>query len=345
MAVGVIKLGTANAIEASLARTRRLPDARGGAVVVGDAHDRLAASVAAPVAGAVDGPLLLTGRDGLDAAVRAEIGRLAPTEIIVVGPGLPATIDAELQALAPTSRPHTAVDLPVASLEIARWMQPRTGARRAFCIEAAGVSAEAAPAAGAVAAARKVPLLVGVDQAIAAATGGEEAIAVTYLVGPEPSGRAGQVPGGFPLRSGDRDSLAVELAAVAAGAERLQGLTVHMVPGGSAGAAVGATAGIVLFHPDGDLGGAAAGVLRANQGALGRAYAYGGPGALSDRGTYELQSAINRFDTQFLQGVSGQGLPVISQPLPEREIGRARVKGTPEPDRSTYWAGRARSGS
>jgi hypothetical protein len=66
---------------------------------------------------------------------------------------------------------------------------------------------------------------------------------------------------------------------------------------------------------------------------------------LNDQGTYDLQSALNRFDTHVLQGVSGQGLPVISQPLAEREIGRAREKGAPPADRSSYWAGRARTGA
>ena len=343
MAVGVIPLGAASGIEASLARARRLPDAMGGTVVVGDAEDVLAASVAAPVAGVADGALLLTGRAGLDGAVRAEIVRLAPVEILVVGPALPPTIDAELQTIAPTIRPSVAPDLSLASLEIARYLQQRAGARRAFCVETTGVSAEAAPAAGAAAAARKVPLLVGVDQAITAATG-EDALAVTYLVGPEASARAGQVPGGFPLRTADRDGLALEVSSVAAGSERLRGLTVHVVPGGSADAAVGATAGIVVYHPDGVIGGGLAAWLRIHQPALGRAFTYGGPGALGSGGTYELQSSLNRFDTHVLQGVSGQGLPVISQPLGERELGRAREKGAPPADRSSYWAGRARTG-
>jgi putative cell wall-binding protein len=64
------------------------------------------ALVAGPAAARLGGPLLLTSRDDLPAATRAELERLDPDRIVVVG-GRPAVSDAvvaELDRLAPTQR-------------------------------------------------------------------------------------------------------------------------------------------------------------------------------------------------------------------------------------------------
>jgi hypothetical protein len=100
--------------------------------------------------------------------------------------------------------------------------------------------------------------------------------------------------------------------------------------------------GVLLFHPDGALGGAAYGWIHEHGLALRGALPGGTLGALGDGGIYDLQSALHLFDTHQLIGVSGQGLPVISQPREEREIGRARVKGTPPGEKQSYWSGRAK---
>jgi hypothetical protein len=99
------------------------------------------------------------------------------------------------------------------------------------------------------------------------------------------------------------------------------------------------------LHPGGALDDANAQWLRDHQSQLARGWCAGGLGTLSDKGYYDLQSALNHFDAHRLIGVSGQGLPVISQPLAEREIGRARLAGIPARDLNAgYWVGRANPG-
>ena len=57
--------------------------------------------------------------------------------------------------------------------------------------------------------------------------------------------------------------------------------------------------------------------------------------------TYYLQGSLSGYETHRLQGVSGEGLPVISQPVGERDLGRARISGVPAPmDDGSYWVGR-----
>jgi hypothetical protein len=50
-------------------------------------------------------------------------------------------------------------------------------------------------------------------------------------------------------------------------------------------------------------------------------------GPADDALVYELQSALNGFDSHFLVGHDGNGIPVYAQPLEERPLGAARVRG------------------
>jgi hypothetical protein len=148
------------------------------------------------------------------------------------------------------------------------------------------------------------------------------------------------VAGGFPVAGGNRLQLAAALVALAVDVERMRGVTLHLVPEGSIGLAAAAGPGLVLWHPDGRLGGAFDVVLR-HGGGIGRAVLVGAAGSFGDEGVHLLQSALHGFDTHLLQGVSGQGLPVISQPLAERPLGRARVAGLPPAETAGYWSTRA----
>jgi hypothetical protein len=62
-------------------------------------------------------------------------------------------------------------------------------------------------------------------------------------------------------------------------------------------------------------------------GELEQIYHVAGPGGLATSEYWKLQGAANGFRVDQLQGVAGQGLPVIRQPLAERPLGRARTDG------------------
>ncbi len=324
-------------------RSRRLPSGWGGTVVVGDADDAVSASVAGPVAAAAGGQLLLSGRERASGALIAEIQRLQPARVLLVGPALSSAVDAELAGYGyAVSRLHSAATLSAASVEVAAWIRSQTGNRRAMVVAESGASAVAAPAAAMIASAKGMPVLVGFDAAVAATSGGDP-VTVCYLVGDEVAGRAGELSGGFPIWGSDPAALVTALAGVGLDTEHMASGSVVLVPGGSASLAAGLAGepGVLVLHPDGALGGSLFGWIWERRGSFVRAVTAGSIGALGDDGRYELQSALNDYGTQWLQGVSGQGLPVISQPNAEREIGRARVAGAAEEPFGTYWSSRA----
>jgi hypothetical protein len=119
-------------------------------------------------------------------------------------------------------------------------------------------------------------------------------------------------------------------------------VSVHLAPAAAPDVSAGlcGAGGVLLYHPDGALG-SAFGWIADHQLALRGAVVGGTLGSLGDAGIYDLQSALNRFDAHKLIGVSGQGLPVISQPQEERDIGRARAAGTVEESDGSYWSSRA----
>jgi hypothetical protein len=268
--------------------------------------------------------------------VLAEVQRLGATHAVAVG-GVPQAHLSELEAYGLTTE-HTGLSSSARgdADAAATWMLGRTHGRGVMCIETGGVSADSAAAAAAVAGQLHMPLVIGVDSAVALD------LPVVWLVGPEAAARAGEVSGGFPIRGASKAEVAGALAtaALAAGAT---GVQVHLAPSGAPDVSVGLAGegGVILFHPDGALGGANYDWIRAHQASLRGAVAGGTLGALGDGGVYDLQSALNHFDTHRLMGVSGQGLPVISQPPEERDLGRARAAGTVHPETQSYWSSRA----
>ena len=97
---GADRVATALAISADT-----FPDGA-DTVVVATAADFPDALTAGPLAGLAEGPVLLVGEGAVDPAVLAEIERLAPEEIIVVGgtAAVAAEVEAELAGLAPVLR-------------------------------------------------------------------------------------------------------------------------------------------------------------------------------------------------------------------------------------------------
>ena len=321
----------------ALARSRTRAPGSGGTIVLGDADDARLAAVAGPIAAHHEAPLLLTGRSHLASSIIVEAQRLGATHAIAVGAVPEAHLD-ELAAYGITGE-HLGLstDATDTSLLAARYLLGRTEATRVMCIGPSGVSASAAAAAAAVAGQLGMPLVVGVRAAL------ELDLPVTWLVGPEPIRRASEVRGPLLIEGASKEELAIALATRAVGPEGARELFVRLAPSGAPDVSTGLAGegGVLLYHPDGALGGAAYGWIHEHTIALKGAFVGGTIGALGDGGIYDLQSALHRFDTHLLIGVPGQGLPVISQPLEERELGRAREKGAVKPEAQSYWSGRA----
>lgn len=304
-------------------------------VVIADADDPIAASLAGPVAANLMAPMLLTPRSRLASTVIAEVQRLQATRAVFVGP-VPLAHGDELAAYGiAVERVGQAPTLPEISRLVAEWVFEHTGSRTAIVVEPT-TSAAFAAAAGAAGGSVGRPLLVGVDTAKAMG------LRDVWKVGPEAAARSGEIPG-WSTTATNRVDLSIELASAVA-SSGLTGATVHLVPDGSWGVspALAGGGGVLLFHPDGTLGTPAYGWIVNNHATLARAVVGGSLGTLGSGGIYQLQSALHQFDVHRLQGVSGQGLPVISQPLAEREMGKARIAGMPEPEQGTYWSSRAR---
>ena len=320
----------------ALSISRGLPPGRGGSVVVGDADDHRLAAVAGTVAAVLDAPLLLSGRARLASSVIAEVQRLGATHATVVG-ALPTGHVDELRSYGLTVELlGGSADVSDISLLAAQWILDRTGGQRVMCIAPNGESAASAAAAAAAAGQLGMPLVVTVEAA------SQLTANVTFLVGPEATSRAGEVTGPVAVSGGTREEVALALASLVVGPEAQRSVTVHLAPAGAPDVSVGLAGarGVVLYHPDGALG-SAFGWIADHQLALGRAVIGGTLGTLGDGGLYDLQSALNRFDTYKLIGVPGQGLPVFSQPREERELGRARAAGVVSEPKGSYWSSRA----
>jgi hypothetical protein len=320
------------------ARARLAAPGSGGTIVVGDADDHLLGALAGSVAGALGGVLLLTPRDRLAAAIPAEIQRRKATTAIVVSTTVPADFDDELKAYGITSIERTGDGFTQESisLSVAKWLQAKLGSTEAVCVGTAGVSAQAAAAAASFAGANKLPLVLGAQSAR------DLAATSTWLVGAEADDGQG-VPGSRMLAGGSKEDLANALATTTVAHYKRTDLTVHLVPSGAPDVSLGVAggAGALLFHPDGQLGIADYGWVNNHRANVGRAIVGGSFGTLGDKGVYDLQSALHHFDTHRLQGVSGQGLPVRSQPAAERPLGKARVAGDPGGTEPSYWSSRA----
>ena len=328
--VSLTRVGDGSAWTAALAVSKgRFADGGAPAVVIGDGDDPMVAGVAAAMAGAVRRPFLLSPRDRLPTPVVEELRRLGATNAAVVGPALGPAVEGYLLAIGMEVERIGGTDAPSTSLAAAQWVRERTATDRAFCV--ATPDAVAASAAGA--AAVQAPLLIGADAAVAFGA------ARTYTVGPG----APDVPGGYALDGATVGDVARVVGNAVTIVEGRRAVALAAAPEGVPGAVgLAGVGGVLLLHPGGVLDPENAQWVRDHQAELSRGWCAGGNGTLADRGYYELQSALNHYDAHLLIGVSGQGLPVISQPLAEREIGRARLAGSPPTDLNAgYWVGRA----
>lgn len=284
--------------------------------VVAPADNRWLQIVAAPLAGALGVPLLAVPGTGPSAADLDLLRSLGVSEVVAVGPV--AGAGAFAGAGMPLSSITTSTDPATASQAVATKIAAVNDINRTVTVETSGLSAEAAPLAAVFAALGGFPLLVG--SATAAAVG-----LPTVAVGPE-------VPAGWPVdqrtSAGSLPELSVEIADWTLALPTVAPGRVAIAPAGSSDVIglVNLAAPLVL-HPAGRLGPVADWLNRyaRRYGQLRHLYHTTGPGQLATDQHWWLQGTVNGFQVDQLQGVSGQGLPVISQPMAERPIGLARV--------------------
>lgn len=346
--VALRRLPTDDAVTLSAGAARSSWPAGGAAEAwLVDVRQTLLASVLAPAAARRGAPLLLVdaGGPGLPTPLLAELQRLGTTKVVLQGPGFATGGVAADAARYGMTAERNAVEVDGSMAAVATFAESLAGqlaaggSRRAVCIEPVGASLAAAPLAASLAAAKGYPLVVGVDAAKRLGA------TLTYLVGPEAATRAGEVDGGHPVFEASGPALASALAGLTYGVEQSTVGRIALVPE-TLSAATGvlpallASGGAILVHADGSLDGARD-ALFAHRDRIRSVALAGSTGALTTDGYYELQSIVNGFEAHKLIGVSGQGLPVIDQPVEERPLGLARRSNTPpEALGPQYWTGR-----
>ena len=301
----------------------RFPQTGRPVAVLGDAGDSGFAALAAGLTRIADAPVLLSAPDLLDARASDEIARVAAEFVLLVGRFSPV-VEAALVAQGRTVRRLTsAADPVVASAEVAKWVRETTGARTAVVVMpglAYGVVAQA----GAFAAAKAWPLLVGDTPEAQAVLRGADPVHRTYVVTDDPA-HAQRFPGGIALAGADLPALAIAIADRMVVDEAVSKDTVVLTPAGNAVAAAGLAAlgAPMLTYRPGTLDGAW-NWLHAHRAGVQRAFVAGSVEEFGTRPYYDLQSLLNEFEVHLLRGRGGEGLPVISQPRSERPIGMAR---------------------
>lgn len=290
-------------------------------VVIGDANDPGWTALAASIGRIVDGPVLLTGRGGLDDRVARELARLRAEHAWIVSPE-PGRIDGALSGVR-GNVPVDAGDVESASGQLAEWSRQRSGARRAVVVTAGGT--RALGSAAALAHGTGVPLIIApADRAAALLTEPRDVRAVTVVAGSE--SEAGDLPGATVIASDSATELAARVAArhhIAAPAPTLCVAQVEDLDSAVALSTWRAPVGLV----DSGLG-PLLGLALEVRTDLEQAVLVGdhGSGVVHD-----LQSVINEFEAHLLTGSAGQGLPVIPQPHDERPV------PTAEPHEPTPW--------
>jgi hypothetical protein len=337
--VALRRVPTDDPVQLSTGASRsRNPEGSAAEVWLAEVAQPLAGSVAAVIGARRGIPLLVARGDSLGTHVIAELQRLGARKVSLRGPGFLPTVDAELLRYGITPERADIDGSPAAVTAVADRFaaeQKAAGVRRAVCIEPAGMSRDAAPLAAGLAMAKGYPLLVGVDRARAAG------FTVTYLVGAEAAARAEDVPGGQALAAASWGELSAAVADVAYRVEAAKAPSLAMAAdGGPAPYPLVSAGGPILLHAPGTVDGIRD-VLFIARDRLRTVAVAGATGALTTDSYYELQSIVNGFEAHKLIGVSGQGLPVIDQPLDERPLGLARRSNTPPVELAPeYWTGR-----
>lgn len=290
-------------------------------IVVADADNTWAQIIAAPLAGSLGVPLLPIAASGVTDADRSVMARLGVAKALTVGPiapGVSAALSSSgitVEVVADDGDPGNL------SVAVATHIRRVNDVNRTVTVATTGLSAEAAPLAAILAALNGFPIAVGSAATRSIGT-------PTLYVGPEPTDA-----GVSSERTAATDLLAlsIELADLASAAPFVPANRVAIAPTGTSDiiALVNLQTPVVL-HPLNALGAVAKWfeTHSLRYGLLSGVYYTKGPGELSNPEFWKMQGMVNGFRVDQLQGVSGQGLPVIRQPWADRPIGRARVDGS-----------------
>lgn len=328
-----------DAVDVSLARIATRPAGTTPHVVVASSEP-LAAALAGPLANRLGLPLALTDPNGMRPGLASELTRLGVKRATVVAAGLSgALIDALRSVVSDVDLVGSPTDIAVASVDVALRQSEGRDTTDAVCIGADALSVDLAAAASSYAAARNMPVLIGIDAVNAfraqSGRGGS-----TLLVGDSSASGESLVADPIVVKGNDPRSISLALAdrlfdlsataAVAAGTTP-EKFGLAFVPASSARIGVGyvPTGGPVIVHSDGVVTPELRDWLQARRSRFAVAECLLSiAGSLPDSGVLELQGAMNGFDRQFLRGDDdGVGIPVFAQPLEERPIGMVRVTG------------------
>jgi hypothetical protein len=288
-------------------------------IVAAPVDDQWALLIAAPLAGVLGAPVLPIAATGLSDADRDVLSRLGTSRVLAVG---------ALSVEAVGSLSEFSVDVISSetdsgrlSIDVGRHIRRINDVNRTVTVATSGLSADAAPLAANLAALNGFPLAVGSDAT-------DELGMPTLYVGPEPT------DAGVPSErtsATDLLTLSVELADLASAAPFVPADRVAIAPVGTPDIVglLNLQAPIVL-HPLNALGPVATWfeTHSLRYGLLSGVYFTTGPGELTTEEYWKMQGMVNGFRVDQLQGVSGEGLPVIRQPWAERPIGLARVDGS-----------------
>ncbi len=304
-------------------------------IVVADGTTWWRPVFAAPLAGALGSPLFqVDPSGGLAPNDRVRIERLGAAVAMVVGAADSPAVD-ELRALGlEIEVVSDATDAATASIAVADRLRTINAIHRSVTLPA-GVTGGAVAELAAVFAA-------GSGFAVAYNTAVADSLGMpTVVIGtdqPTPSAVSFET-----VAIDDPAALSRRLAELAATSPFVERRRLVLAPVGTSDLVGFTNLGLpVVLHTANVLGDLSSWLEQRGlaDGKWERIFHTSGPGELTEAEFWRLQGTVNGFRVDDLQGVSGQGLPVIRQPLAERPIGMARVDGAlpwgSDPD-EPYW--------
>ncbi len=290
-------------------------------VVIADTTDPWTALIAGPLAGVLGVPLMAVRPEGLTMLQLARLTRWSTNAAMLVGPVSATVVNRLTEAGIRTDIVSSSTDRTTVCVEVATRVNALNDINRSVSVATTGLSAQVAPLAANFASLAGFPLAVG-----PAAT---DAIGMpTLAVGPEVP--TSSVVGSERTIGQTVNAISLELADLAAATPFVDGRRVTLVPEGTVDiAGLINLESTIVYHPINQLGTTADWLtyqgLRA--GKWTNVFVLQGPGQLTTDQYWRLQGTVNGFRVDDLMGVSGQGLPVIRQPMAERPIGMARTDG------------------